>query len=71
MQGVVHMHAANMAHLDLKPDNICMEMKDGQTHTCVVDYGSCLQQDTGEFFCNALVVSLLLLCVLVLLCVCC
>lgn len=51
MQGVAHLHAANIAHMDLKPENICMEMKGGQTSTWVVDYGSAMQQDTGAAFC--------------------
>lgn len=36
--------------MDLKPENICMEMKGGQTSTWVVDYGSAMQQDTGADF---------------------
>ncbi|KAL3157150.1 hypothetical protein ABBQ38_001391 [Trebouxia sp. C0009 RCD-2024] len=47
VQGVAHLHATNWAHMDLKPDNLCLELKDGQSYTSVVDLGSSLQQDTA------------------------
>lgn len=49
LQGVVDMHAAGWAHLDLKPDNVCMELRPGTpgSHSYVIDYGSALQLGTG------------------------
>ena len=42
------MHAAKWAHMDLKPDNLCMEMRDGLTHTSVVDCGSSWKLGSGK-----------------------
>ncbi|KAL3157152.1 Ribosomal protein S6 kinase alpha-5 [Trebouxia sp. C0009 RCD-2024] len=47
VRGVAHLHASNWAHMDLKPDNLCLELKDGQSYTSVVDLGSSLQQNTA------------------------
>ena len=47
VQDIAHLHAAGRAHMDLKPDNVCMQLKDGVYHTYVLDLGSCVEQDTG------------------------
>lgn len=49
LQGVVDMHDAGWAHLDLKPDNVCMELRPGTpgSHSYVIDYGSALRIGTG------------------------
>ena len=51
MQGVVDMHDAGWAHLDIKPDNVCMELKPSTPggHCHVIDYGSALKPGTGVF----------------------
>ena len=43
------MHDAGWAHLDIKPDNICMVQQPNaaHVHSCVIDYGSCQQQGAG------------------------
>jgi hypothetical protein len=46
-QGIVNLHKFGWAHLDLKPDNLCMEMKNGLPHPCVVDYGAAFEQGSG------------------------
>ena len=43
-QGIVNMHAAGWAHMDLKPDNLCFEMKHGQAHPYIIDYRSCIEE---------------------------
>ncbi len=43
--------------MDLKPDNLCMEMKNGQLHPYVVDFGSSLKQDTSRFTSSCLAVQ--------------
>ena len=49
VQGVVDMHAAGWAHMDIKPDNTCMELKgeSAELHGYLIDYGSCIKQATG------------------------
>lgn len=42
-QGIVNMHTAGWAHMDLKPDNLCIEMKNGQAHPYIIDFGSTFQ----------------------------
>ena len=46
-QGIVNLHKFGWAHLDLKPDNLCMEMKNGLPHPYVVDYGAAFEQGSG------------------------
>lgn len=49
LQGVADMHNAGWAHLDIKPANICMELKPGTSggHSYVIDYGSALKIGSG------------------------
>ena len=54
LQGVVDMHNAGWAHLDIKPDNVCMELKPGTpcAQSYVIDYGSALKIGTGMPICT-------------------
>lgn len=53
------MHDAGWAHLDVKPDNLCMELRPGtaSSHCYLIDYGSALQLGTGVLI-NAVLLSL-------------
>ncbi len=48
VQGTAAVHDAGWAHMDLKPDNLCMEIQDGLPHPYLVDFGSSLMQDTSR-----------------------
>lgn len=50
LQGVKDLHDAGWAHLDIKPDNLCMVMhpSTAQVHSYVIDYGSCHLQGAGK-----------------------
>ena len=49
MQGTVALHEAGWAHLDIKPDNVCVALDADShlPHCYLVDYGSCHQHATG------------------------
>jgi len=53
VQGTAAVHDAGWAHMDLKPDNLCMEIQDGLPHPYLVDFGSSLMQDTSRFTISA------------------
>ncbi|KAL0021754.1 hypothetical protein WJX79_003949 [Trebouxia sp. C0005] len=46
VKGTAAVHDAGWAHMDLKPDNTCMEIEDGLPHSYLVDFGSSLMQGT-------------------------
>lgn len=49
LQGVVNTHAAGWSHLDLKPENICVEWpEDGGPTAFLVDFGSGHPLDQSE-----------------------
>lgn len=51
LQGVIDMHEAGWAHMDIKPDNTILGRQPGadKLHAYVIDYGSCLQPGTGIY----------------------
>ena len=49
LQGVMEMHAAGWAHLDLKPDNACLEIADGRLLGKLIDFGSAYPLGTSEY----------------------
>ena len=44
----MEMHAAGWAHLDLKPDNACLEVTDGRLLGKLIDFGSAYPLGTSE-----------------------
>lgn len=57
VQGTAAVHDAGWAHMDLKPDNTCMEIEDGLPHSYLVDFGSSLMQGTCRFTSSCLAVQ--------------
>ena len=45
--------------MDIKPDNLCAEINNGQLHPYVVDFGSSLMQATGKLLLSHAVVQLM------------
>ena len=50
LQGVVDMHDAGWAHLDLQPDSIGMAMQPDTAlvHSYIMEYGFCQLQGAGK-----------------------
>ena len=50
LQGVVDLHDAGWAHLDLDPDHLCMvrQPDTAEVHSYIVGYGSCQLQGAGK-----------------------